>query len=126
MDAQAILGTDARTELELLVKWRVNTSPTDNSWAFETYFTNALGLADDYAGVAIAGFGTDSALINSGFTYSAWSDFYNSAPGYPLAMHGKDMWLRLLVDEYGVYARQSVAVVNVGTPTRSPTAACRR
>lgn len=105
LDAQSLFGLDPRAEVEVLVNWRVDPQPTDNSWTFEAYFSDALGIADEYAGVAVHGFSTNEALVNAGITYDVISDFYNSAPGYPLPMYGKDMWLRLLVDEYGVYAR---------------------
>ncbi|HJQ89907.1 MAG TPA: hypothetical protein VJ820_20870 [Propionibacteriaceae bacterium] len=105
VDIQSVLGLAPRSEVELLVKWRVDTNPQDNVWSFEAYFSDALGITDDYAGVGIAGFSADEAFVNAGITYAAWSDFYNAAPGYPRPMHDKDVWLRLLVDEYGVYAR---------------------
>jgi hypothetical protein len=105
LHAESLFGPDPRAQLELLVKWRVDTAPTDNAWSFEAYFSNALGIADDWAGVGIAGFGTDDALVNAGLNYWAPSDWVTSAPGYPRPMHDKDMWLRLFVDEFGVYAR---------------------
>lgn len=105
LDAQSHLGVGTHVELELLVQWRVDTDPADNSWVFEAYLSDGLGLSGDYVGVGLQGFGVDDAIINAGFSYAPWSDFYNSAPGYPRPMHHKDLWLRLLVDEYGVYAR---------------------
>jgi hypothetical protein len=105
LDVGQLLGAVPRSELDLLVKWRVDTVPTDNQWSFEAYLTDAAGLSSEYAGVGLAGFSTDEAFINAGYTYASLSDFYNAAPGYPRPMHAKDMWLRLLVDEFGVYAR---------------------
>lgn len=50
LDLAALLGPAPRSDLELLVRWRVDTAPIDNAWTFEAYFTNELGLADDCRG----------------------------------------------------------------------------
>jgi hypothetical protein len=105
LDLRDLLGPVPRSDLELLVRWRVDTEPLDNSWQFEAYFTDQPGLTGEWIGVAAQGFGADEAAINSGYTTASTDDFYNAAPGYPRPMHDRDMWMRLLVDQNGVYAR---------------------
>lgn len=79
--------------------------PSDNSWTFEAYLTDAVGLTNSWINASVAGFGASDAAVTTGWNYEATSDWYNSAPGYPQPMHHKDMWMRVLVDQYGVYMR---------------------
>jgi alpha-tubulin suppressor-like RCC1 family protein len=104
LDIRSHVGSEPRSWLEVLVKWRVESNPADNSWRVEAYLSDAPALANNWVGMAASGF-ADGAIVSAGYNYAQQSEWADSAPGYPPIMHHKDMWLRLLVDEYGVYTR---------------------